>query len=437
MIFSSEKFINLTFGFIYLVLFQYIFENYLAVVFNYAYYYYIDRELSLYFYMYFISLLPVFFRCPSKSITTFSFDLIYVLGYLPSQATILYMWTDTIQMYYFTSVLFCVSMVLFSLSTNVTFSSYAERQIPGRLFSIVIGAITVIGLIAIFYYFGSFMRIVDFSEVYDLRKASSSVQVSGFVGYIVMWLTALSLPYYFSMALTKKSLTMLLFALIVSISLYAANGAKVAILNGLIIFSLYFIVKIRGDFLFKILFCSVAVFFVVIILPDDGLALWVKSIFMVRVYSNSGWMMVMYYDYFSEFGYTYFSHINIVNKFLDNYPYGDLALGQVIGIKVSGNTEANFNAIFFASDGIAAVGPVGIVLVTLAFIFFLFLLDVVSKKIERVFLFMFLSGFLMTLLNVSLSTSLLSGGGLLIFMLLCLNGYFRSPSPSSLKRVRD
>ena len=129
--------------------------------------------------------------------------------------------------------------------------------------------------------------------------------------------------------------------------------------------------------------------------------------------------MSHYYEYFSNNGFTYYSHIGAVNALTGAYPY-DYALGQLIGLEYSGSAEANFNGNFWASDGFAALGVLGVPVVTIALAFVFIWINRIASAYSARFVFLWLSGFWLALLNVPLSTALLSGGGLVTIGLLWL-----------------
>lgn len=403
--------------------FHYVYYIYLSDLFNYAYYKYIEREIIDYVSVYLLCLIPLFVRSSKDSIARFSFDLIFMLVYIPSQLMLMFMWRLDIHLYYMTSIALLFAMIFIAIP-NALFHAKTDDEfnMPGNFFNNAIYAITIFGVLLLFYSYGSTMRLVGFDQVYDLRSEANIESKGALVDYFVVWLTFISLPFFFAMAITKKSFIFFAIGIFISLALYAAQGAKIAVLNVLIIFSLHILLKFKGDFLVKSLFFSILIFLAIaIILPDQGVWLWAKSIFMVRVYSNAGWMMVTYSEYFYEHGYTFFSHIGIINKILNSYPFGDLTPGQLIGAEYMGTSEANFNANFLASDGIAAVGPLGLPIIGFIFALFLGCYAFFLSKINIGFLILFSSGFIMSLLNAPLSTAILSGGGAIILILIILD----------------
>lgn len=408
------------YSFLFIFLFHWIYLEYLVEVFGYANYLYYKRDFFEYFFVYLISLIPLFFYNAKKSAASFASSLIYVLMYAPGQLMLLFMWKYSMMEYYVVSFFLFVSMSIIFLSTHFFFN-LKSKFMPSKNFELAIHVLSVIGLILILYSYGATMRLVGFDEVYDLRSEANQVSKGVIVDYTMIWLTFLSVPFYFSIFLIKKKYSFLFYGLGLSVLIYASQGAKIAILSELIVFSIYLIYRFKGEFLSKILFMSFVVFFVILFLiPDDGLWLWVKSILMVRIYSNAGWALVTYYEFFRDHGYTFYNHISPIKMIFDSYPYDHSSLGQLIGLEYVGNSEANFNANFWASDGFAAIGSIGLVFVSFFVSVFLVVFNYFSRSYDALFIYLFSVGFFMSMLNLPFSTALLSGGGLLLLLMLFL-----------------
>src|SRR5690606_24851887 len=117
--------------------------------------------------------------------------------------------------------------------------------------------------------------------------------------------------------------------------------------------------------------------------------------------------------------------INVVNVLTNSYPYGDKSIGQVVGHTYW--NESNANANFWATDGIASLGEIGI-LVSSFVIFLLFILfNRISQVYNKTFLILVLVPYLNALLNMSLFTSLLTGGAFIIFFLLSFKSSVYNP----------
>jgi hypothetical protein len=142
------------------------------------------------------------------------------------------------------------------------------------------------------------------------------------------------------------------------------------------------------------------------------------AIFGVRFLLISGINAVNYIDFFSQHEMTYYSHINVVNYFSQAYPYGNLQIGQVIGEYYYDMADANFNANFFLTDGVAAAGIFGVVIIGIMAGILLALINILVSKHDYRFILMPFSIIAVLLMNISIFTTLFSGG--LLFLILYL-----------------
>ena len=147
----------------------------------------------------------------------------------------------------------------------------------------------------------------------------------------------------------------------------------------------------------------------------------IASIIILRTVCVSGWLSQMYMFFFHDHPYTYYSHINVINLITNNYPYKE-PLGVVVA---NGNMNANAN--FFLTDGVAALGITGLIIIGLIFLLMLVIINAISYRYELKDLFIIIIPALSCLMNVSLFTTLLSNG---LFILLILISNVNSPLTS-------
>lgn len=413
---ALRKIFLLIYGFFYISMFHYIYVNYLNKVFEYAYYMYIERDFIEYFYCYFFALFPLIFYRSNQSISGFGVSLIYLLCYSPGQLMLLFMWKFSFYELIVVQILLLISMIMFFLSASLT-TVKNGFLLPSKKFIYAIHLISILGIFLVIWAYSSTMSLVGFDQVYELRSEANSLSKGFLVDYFLVWITFLSIPFYTSMSIIKKDFKYALIAVFISILIYSAQGAKIAALSILIILAIFILTKIKGDILKKLLVSSSIIFMVLASLPDDGIYMWIKSILMVRIYSNAGWALVTYYEYFTTHIHTYYTHIGPINMIFNSYPYGNYSLGQLIGIQYFGSEKVNYNANFWASDGLAAIGNYGLIIISFIISVYFFILNRITSKFSHIFLYMFCSGFLMAMQNLPFTTSLLSGGGLFILFM--------------------
>lgn len=400
--------------------------EYLFAIFQYAGFRYESTSAEYMTWTYLIAALPLLIVRKSNNPSAVGCALIYVLSYVPIQLTLTFMWVEKTAELLLLQTLLGISMaILFRVSysrelknirTQTSLDIFFE---PGRL-TYTIYFLSAMSLLFVITELHSLFRFVSFDSVYDLRSDAAEIHTSTLTKYSIMWLTYCFGPFFVARALLKRGKLDWLVCLIIFIVIYSTTGSKIALLTPFFSYAMYKMDSDRGEFLQNILVATTTfIGLALTIIPSEGIARWINSILLMRVFGSNGWVASVYYEYFSEHSYTYYTHIGPVNAIFGTYPYGDRSLGQEIGQFYFAN-EANFNAGFWASDGFAALGMFGLPIITLFLAIVLKLLNMIAHNFSSRMLNLWLLGFWMALLNAPLTTALLSGGGLLVGMLLVM-----------------
>lgn len=142
---------------------------------------------------------------------------------------------------------------------------------------------------------------------------------------------------------------------------------------------------------------------------------WI-SVVNMRTFSIPGIAIVQYYDFFLTHAWTLGSQITGLNWIL-HYPY-DYNLPQTLGYYYYG-TLVTANANFWAQDGLASFGVIGLGLSSAIAALVFWILDSVTSGLSMKFLIPALVGIFVSFSNVSLFTTLITGG-LGFFILACV-----------------
>lgn len=338
--------------------------------------------------------------------------LIYALCYVPIQLSLLF----TIERDYL--AILPVQMAL-AFSMAVLFVAARMGPLPStepvfRFASLdrSLGILTIAAIALIVATNAGHMRLVSFEDVYDLRTEATSGPSNVVLDYLSSWLSYCFISYFFARGLVDKKWTYVALGIAGSLVLYMAAGAKASLLLLPMTVGVVALWKEGHGFLARTLLALIMlVLTVTVLLPDEGLGLWAKSILLVRVIGSSGWVASKYFEYFDVNGYTYYTHIGPVNAIFGGYPYGEYGLGQLIGIERAGSEAANFNASFWASDGMAALGTAGVVIVTAPVALLLYTINCLTAVFRSRLTVAWITGLVVAMLNVPLATAMLSGGG--------------------------
>ena len=330
-----------------------------------------------------------------------------------------------------------IQVILFQLSCLFSFTltgagyyfkliKIKEKYIPKFNFWVAFySAMFLMFLYVIYIFKGNFKLVSPFDEnLYDLRFSGRDVaEGDKLVGYFTQWLSGAFLPFLLAIGIVYKKKLLILISCIGQIILYSTAANKAFILSIIYMVGIYYITKKTSKFgIFLTFFLIILITFLTfsqIYFEDDFKLIFfpITSIVMLRTVSISTINAVNYYDFFSNNPFTYYSHINIIGKFI-RYPYGDLALGQVIGVTMSGNADSNWNANFYITDGFVAMGYSGLIIIGIISGLIFYIIDSLIKSQNIILCTLLITISSVSLMNVSIFTTLLTGG--LIYLILFL-----------------
>ena len=397
---------------------------YLHEIFAYADFRYEATSHLYLFWTYLIAALPIVATRKSNSPSAIGGVLIYVLSYVPIQLTLTFMWAEKTAELFSVQILLALSMVALFRSSIPSRIRQVDWDV-NKLFSlrlesiaVIIHILTSIGLVLTIIEFHSIMRLVSFANVYDLRSETDSVSASMSTQYLMMWMTYCFGPFYIARGIYQGRKLDWFVGGVIFMVMYAVSGSKIALLTPLFMVGINYIDGGRTGFAIRLM-AMVATFslLILLVIPNEGIARWISSIILMRIFGSNGWVAAVYYEYFSNHALTFYSHIGPINALIDAYPYGSNSLGQEIAQYYFSN-DANFNAGFWASDGFAAMGMYGVPVVTAFLAIFMRTFDRLAIHYPARFINLWMVGFWMVLINAPFTTALLSGGGLLIAIFL-------------------
>lgn len=415
----------------YIGVYHLLYVNYINPGFDYAHYSYNHRAPILHIAAYILAVAPIFASTHKRTPGSYGAALLYVFCYAPGQLTITFMWSQSDASLLALQTTLAASMGFLFLAGRYKFTfrnlepqEQTSIELSKRTEALIF-AMTVASTMALLIGNWSHMRLVGFDEVYELRFQARDAEINAVSSYLVLWITTCFIPYYAASGTLKRSIPRLLTAAALGFLTYTANGAKIALLMPYAIAAIVLVYSAKGSFLTRLLVITTLTL-VALIFFSGPLSDIIKSLIVMRTLSIGGWAITTYYDYFVSNGLTFYSHIRPLEALLGIYQYGQNSLGQVIGLHYSGSTDANFNANFWASDGIAALGTAGIIPVTGVLGFIIVVINSATKYCNNRLLTVWLTGFWVALLNSPLTISIVSGGGLLILLLVWHSGRQKS-----------
>lgn len=301
--------------------------------------------------------------------------------------------------------------------------AYAPEKSSLRLLDIVVVSALCILLIRLLPFALNVIKMVPFSEVYVQRQVANAQRFPSDVEYTISWITYFFAPYLLAKGVVNSSKLWFLFGILLSTLIYSITAAKLALFLAPTIYIIDWVLRHRINILVLMnTTLSLVVLLLIIVETEASLIVWAKAILLIRVVTAPAWAHLQFYEYFVETfnSYTFWSHVGFLNGLFHEYPHGGRTLGQVIAT-FAGSDGASFNAGFWASDGLAAFGLIGLLVITVVVSAFLIMLNLTTRRSDIRFGALLGIGFTYSFLNVPLATSILSGGGLFLLLSLMLS----------------
>lgn len=405
---------------LYILIYNIIYTRYLSITWGYFGYNLNDVRLSYFIITIIIAYFPIVFFRGILRISSFFSILIYILGYVPIILTLMYNSHSNSNIILSFQLSIMLGMILLFLidkiNFNIIFKIKTKKKLPFYLIHII-----TLGLsLYILFIFKGNMRLVNFTDVYELRSSNKALVSEDLTGYFIMWLGYCLYPLYFTLGLANRKLLYSFIGILGEIFLYTITGSKASLLEPVIILIFFLILNIKSKFsFFQLIVFSILILYLLILTGTNPMTLLIGSIFFMRTLSIGGLLSSQYLDFFQHHNMTYYSHINIINLITNNYPYGNESLGDVLGYYYY-SKNVNSNAIFWATDGIAAMGQYGVIIISIIVMLFFAFLNSNFKRTNNLFMPLIFTPAILTILNASFFTTLLSGGLLLLVIMMLM-----------------
>jgi hypothetical protein len=309
-------------------------------------------------------------------------------------------------------------------------------HLPRRLFWKAFGLIVVVLAVSAAVVFRHSLTLVSFLDVYDLRFAANDVAeagtFNGMANYALMLMSGGFDPFLMGWGLYYGKPVLFFAGAAGQLLVYSAWGTKGSILSIVFFLGFYCLFKIgRSPFALKLTGTSVALLgglclsYVLAGGAPGPIHSILLFLLLVRTLSVHGLLTAQYYDFFQHNPLTYYSHVSGV-RWLVHYPYAN-PIGLEVGYSVSGDPMYDATANLWDYDGFAALGLPGVLLISVLCALVFWMLDSLTRKHDPRLVALVISFAAYNIANISLFTSLLSGGLALIILWL----YLLAPEKSS------
>ncbi len=308
----------------------------------------------------------------------------------------------------------CLLFLADRINLNLSYRLRVNFNVTKVVFWLTLATTVYLAII-----FRTNLKIVGFADVYEQRFANADIGQDLFSRYLSMWLQAFMVPICLAYGLTQKNKWYFLAGTVACIVTYMATASKGAVLFP-VIFGLFYILLRNGRLRqFHFIFVA-AVTAAILILTlstneEQEVQFVVTSLLLFRTIGNAGFMAIHYYDFFQDHPYTYFSHVGFINALTGLYPFGKLQLGQVIG-QYYWSEDTGANATFWVSDGFAAMGIAGVLIISFVCFVIFVLMNALVKHHNQLFVVLAFLPFMFYIANTPLFLTMMSGGGLFLML---------------------
>lgn len=407
---------------LYLWFYDYMYRTYMFPTWNYMGVHY-NEILPEFYPTYLIGgALPVLLYKGLRNIASGFSIMIYFFGILPCYHSIVTLDSLSYSSFWGYVFAFLISGCLFFLTDSwyllrKPFLTKNKYRVSVRTVEII----AVVMLLSLVATYGSQMSFVNFftdsEELYAKRAENSGLSVFTLVLYFQQWLTNGFMPFLLVIYLRRRSMIKIAVTFFAYVVVFMINLQKSTFLMPIILTLLYIIIKHRPSAVRNYFYAGLTIIVTTIsavllhYLPTSTVAFGVAAIFIMRTVCVEGWLCDIYVPFFENHPYTWFSHINIINYLTNSYPYAD-SIGRTVT-----DGGQNANAFFMLMDGVAGGGILGVYIVALIFILVKGVLNSICLKFDKNLCIIIFLPAIISLINVSLFTAMLTCGILILYLL--------------------
>ena len=391
---------------------------------------YFDKSDADHSAMFIVAVLPAIWQRSANTRPSTLFQLIlYIIVYVPTIVVsynvspilsdrIISLWMHIL---FGTAIIAAMTTYLPLYLGRVTMARNHRTVLITTAFCVMFGLVV--------YGYGSNIDIFSFRDIYKHRFEVLKQEPFAPAVYSYWWLSGAILPLGLVWAIHTRSLLLFAVCFMAQIIMFGAISSKSAGLTAFATPLFYLFACVFKESFGTVLILAVALLVTLAgaFATNAGLVGIVISTLLARTLGIPGITAVQYDKFFSTYGYTYWTHINFIRLFSD-YPYSR-EIPYEVGMHYYHNDLLSWNANFWASDGIAAFGLPGIIIISIFAGLVLRILDQSCKHLDPRLTAAWALAPAMALSNIGLFTCLLTDGlGVMILIAFMLPPRESTPS---------
>lgn len=390
---------------------------------------YLLRDQSFAYSSCFVAAIPALFLTDRpNTIAQVSAWILYILVFLPCMLVPL---MQESQGPFHALVLFAavfIGAILFMIIARAPVKRVQPPRIPPQLFWLGFLTAWVLMMGISLYGFRDQLHFAGVGDIYDQRFSAVAIATNPVIRYSLMFCANAFNPFLIAYGLHRRRWGWTLLGVASQVLLFMTIAFRATLLSPIFIITIYSIFDRKSRFksqLFLICLVCVVLFLLPLMQfydPQAGLLGNLLSLIYLRTLMISGMTFGVYDNFFTMYPVTHFSN-SVFLRHLINYPYGELSVGQVVGLfLVPSNSRdiMQLNANFIATDGIASIGIIGVPLMSAVLAVVMRVLSKFIPARRTSLAAAAMVTFFINLSNVSMLTSLLTGGGIFLTLMVFL-----------------
>ena len=328
------------------------------------------------YYMLLASIPFVFYRGLKTVAASFSF-FTYILAYIPIlNALFSYSFSETIQLEYSLTLFVCMCVFFATDRMYLLKYLFAKRK---KLISFrVLEYFVLICMVLLILLNLSQLTFVNFlekgSELYEARADNNLKGV-----YFIGWMRSCFLPLIMVKSLCESNFRKYVFAFVAFIIIFMMDKQKITAVFPLVLTGLYYVAR-KDNNVFSTYFHAIIIMFIIFVsfsmvayisytdttLMSNPIIFSIAALFVMRTQCIEGMEAVRYFSFFvnQDNPFTYYGHVKVINALTNIYPYS-----ESVGETVAGDGGVS-NATFWLMDGVAAMGIIGVIIISILFVVF-------------------------------------------------------------------
>tara|TARA_R110002124_G_scaffold55108_2_gene156048 strand:+ start:11037 stop:12398 length:1362 start_codon:yes stop_codon:yes gene_type:complete len=294
----------------------------------------------------------------------------------------------------------------------------AFHHIP-EVFVLGMTAIWAVLSLLLFMRYFSILSFAGLDNVYEQRDLAAETKVGVLFSYGRTYYAAVFSPVLMAYGLAARRYQFLALGLLGSGLGYAIAAEKAALILPIIMLGIWQTRRMQLAYtpLYTASIAGLSAF-CALLTNHTVIARYFADLILMRAIAVPGQTLSQYHDYFTIHGHTWWSHVRGISSIvpaptgLSRDPQWP-ELGRMIGGAFFGfSSGQNSNANLFVSDGVAAGGWIGVLIIGAALVGWLRVLDFSTRQWPSTLVILLLVPVAMALTNGPLTTVLLSFGGL-------------------------